>query len=100
MPWGEHCYIEDRGMGIIFYEIPILSNQTLETIQNSIGTVLGNIQKTFGPEYGYAVSPDGMSVSFAHADRPYNVAGILYVEKIMDGYNMNLSIKAEPKPIM
>lgn len=54
----------------------------------------------FVPEYGYSQSADGMSVSFVHADRPYNVAGILYVEKIMDGYNMNLSLKAEPKPVM
>lgn len=42
----------------------------------------------------------GMSVTFVHADRPYNVAGTLYVEKILDGYNMNLSLKAEPKPVM
>lgn len=100
MPTGrEDCYLEDRGIGIIFYEIPILQNVTMETLQSSAGAVVKNIQQTFGPEYGFSQSLDGMSVSFVHADRPYNVAGILYVEKIMDDYNMNLSLKAEPKPI-
>lgn len=101
MPAGrKDCYIEDRGLGIIYYEIPILQNVTMETLQITAGVVVKNIQQTFGPEYGFSASADGMSVTFVHADRPYNVAGILYIEKIMDGYNMNLSLKAEPKPVM
>lgn len=95
----EDCYIEDRGMGLIFYEIPILQDVTMETLQGSVGVVLTNIQRAFGPEYGFIQSPDGMTVSFAHQDHPYYVAATLYIEKIMDGYNMNLSLKAEPKPL-
>lgn len=95
----KNCYIEDRGLGVIFYEIPIMEDVTLEQLQQNAGNVVNNIQRTFGPDYGYSQSADGMSVSFAHVDRPYFVAGVLYVLKSNDSYSMNLSIRAEPKVI-
>lgn len=97
-PYGRtDCYIEDRGLGIVFYEIPITTNVTMEQLQKNASNVVRNIQATFGPEYGFMQSADGMSMSFSPVDRPYFVAGVLYVKKENDMYSMYLSIRAEPR---
>lgn len=100
VPTGsKDCYIEDRGMGIVFFEIPIIQNATVETIQNNAANVIKSVQQTLGPDYGFVQSSDGMSVRFAHSEHPYYEAAMLYIEKILDGYYLTLSIKAVPMPV-
>lgn len=99
-PSGKNaCYIEDRGFGVIFYELPLLQNVSLKELQDTARSVVKSVQQILGPDFAYSQSENGLSISFVPIDRPYQEAAVLYVSEKGGSYNMTLSIKADKKQI-
>lgn len=95
MPDGmENCYIEDRGLGIVFYTVPVLTKLEEATFTELLKKYAQEIYDALGTDYGLAASEDGTSITFVHKDNPANRAGMLYMTEEDGLFSLTLILDA------
>lgn len=95
MPTGcEKCYIEDRGLGIVFYEIPICKEVDKQTITEKSQKFFSQLMSALGSEYAYSASPNGMTVTLVRRADPAHRLGTLFITQKKELYSMVLSLDA------
>lgn len=95
MPSGfENCYIEDRGLGIVFYTIPLCSNVEEAEFQELVQKLANQVFSALESHYGASASQDGSTITFVHKDNPMHRVGMLYTS-VEDGlYSLTLILDA------
>lgn len=95
MPTGyENCYIEDRGLGIIFYTIPLLSNVEEASFVEHLNTLVPKVLDALGSDYAISQSADGTSATIVRKDDPVHRAGTLSISAKDGLYSVNLILDA------
>ncbi|MDD2559104.1 MAG: hypothetical protein PHE04_00315 [Bacteroidales bacterium] len=90
----ENCYIEDRGLGIIFYTIPLLSNVEEASFAELLNTLVPKVFDALGSDYAVSQSSDGTSVTIVRKDDPVHRTGTLSISGSDGLYSVTLSLDA------
>lgn len=90
-----NCYIEDRGMNIINFVIPIATGLTLEQAQKFQEEYLNKLELAFGSNFAVNFSNDGNVVTYVNKMQPQKKLVQIVFSYKSGGYDMNLHIVAD-----
>jgi hypothetical protein len=89
------CYIEDRGMNIINFVIPVTSGITLEQAEKFQQEYIDKLQYALGSNYAFNYSRDGYVISFVNKLQPQKEIVQIVFTYNSGNYDMNLHIVAD-----
>lgn len=89
------CYIEDRGMNIINFVIPVSSGITLEQAEKLQQEYIDKLQYALGSNYAYNFSRDGYVISFVNKLQPQKKIVQIVFDYNSGNYDMQLHIIAD-----
>jgi len=89
------CYIEDRGLDIVFYIIPLGSGMGKDETVKLRNDYFNKIKSALGSNYAYNLSSDQFLLSFVEKNKPQQTVVKLLVEYKSGSYETSILIAAD-----